>query len=396
MARLPSAESELLFERVCASGARPASRAHAQAVDWLAVAQLAERENLLGVLWPALASEQDVIPGEVAGLMRKQALVSEFRMVALEANLGRVVRLFNDHDIPVMLMKGAALAATRYGSFARRPMGDLDLLVRDGQVRQAWGLLRGAGWLPERDGMDAFYDEHQHLCPLIGPGGGHMVVELHRCLLYPHGPFLLAEADVWAAASRVDIHGRPAWVPSPEHLALHFCIHFAWSHQMRFGLGRTVRDLGVLSPVIDWDRLAEMARASRAESCCYWTLRLAATLGGVPVPSEVLASLAPRSPRWLGAALQRIVTAEALDLRQEFTPSLRLGRFAWSLAIRPRASGHGGSRPWQHREDFGKFAHGLPPLSFARRVRAQLGALPRWARFVAVAAGASTPPRARQ
>ncbi|MGH7671112.1 MAG: hypothetical protein ACRENQ_16640, partial [Gemmatimonadaceae bacterium] len=157
-----------------------------------------------------------------------------------------------------------------------------------------------------------------------------------------------------------------------------------------------VRDLGVLGPVIDWDRLEELARDSRAESCSYWTLRVAASLGGVPVPSEVLASLAPRSPRWLGAALERIVTAEALDLRQEVVPSVQLGRLAWTLAIRPRASGHGASRPWQHREDFGKFTHGTPPLSIARRIRAHLGALPRWARFVAVAAGVNTRSRAHQ
>lgn len=393
--RLPTAESVLFLERVCAAGGRqapPARPAYVADLDWIAVAQLADRENLLGVLWPALAPEHNQIPDEIAATMRKRALVSEFRMAALEAQLADVVRLLDDHRIPVMLMKGSALAVTRYGSFAQRPMGDLDLLVREHQVKQAWELLRGAGWAPEREGADAFYDDHQHLCPLVAPGGARMVVELHRCLLYPHGPFPLPEADVWAAASAVDVGGHPAWVPSPELLALHLCIHFAWSHQMRFGLGRMVRDVGTLGASVDWDRLVRLARSTRAESCCYWTLRLAASLGGAPVPPETLASLAPRSPRWLRAALERIVTAEALDLGQEFVPSVQLGRLTWNLAIRPRASGHGAARPWDHRADFGKFTHGVPPLSIVGRIRSQMAAFPRWVRFLAVAAGASASP----
>ncbi len=395
VARLPSAEAELLLDRVCASGVRTAPGARAADLDWLAVAELAERENLLGVLWPALAAEHEAIPDAIAGAMRRQALVSEFRMAALEAGLSRAVQLLDDHDIPVMLMKGSALAVTRYGAFARRPMGDLDLLVRESHVRRAWELLRGAGWSPEREGVDAFYEEHQHLCPLIAPGGANVVVELHRCLLYPHGPFPLPESDVWAAAAPIEVGGRTAWVPSPEHLALHLCLHFAWSHEMRFGLARTVRDLGALVPAVDWERLVRLARAARAESCCYWTLRLAASLGGVPVPSDVVASLAPRSPRWLRTALERIVTTEALDPRQEFVPSLQLWRFVWTLAIRPGASGHGRARPWAFREDFGKFTHGIPPLSLSRRILVQLAALPYWARVLAVAMGRERPSRSR-
>jgi Uncharacterised nucleotidyltransferase len=391
-ARLPTAEAELLLGRVCApgtgGGAPPPPAAE---IDWLAVARLAERENLLGVLWPALSSSRASIPDTVAGAMRRQAHVSEFRMATLEGQLARVVQRLDDHDIPVMLMKGAALAVTRYGSFARRPMGDLDLLVHEDQVERAWELLRSDGWTPEREGADAFYDEHQHLCPLVAPGGANVVVELHRCLLYPHGPFQLLEADVWAAAAPVEVGGRTAWVPAPEYLMLHLCIHFAWSHEMRFGLGRTVRDLAVLAPVVDWERLIELARATRAKSSCYWTIRLAMVAAGVAVPPAAVAGLAPWLPEWLRRALQRIVLTEALDPRADFVPSVRLRRLAWALAIRPGASGHGAARPWNFRADFGKYTQGAPPAPLLRRVRGQVALLPGWARFVAIAAGLGWP-----
>ncbi len=391
-ARLPSAEAELLLDRVCVPEAAAAPSRHPpRNLDWLLLARLAERENLLGVLWPALASSRASIPDTVAQAMRRQARVSEFRMAALRGALERVVALLDDHDIPVMLMKGSALAVTHYASFAQRPMGDLDLLVRESQVQRAWDLLRAAGWEPERTGADEFYREHQHLCPLVAPGGANVVVELHRCLLYPHGPFQLPEAEVWNSASPVDLGGRTAWVPAPEHLMLHLCVHFAWSHEMRFGLGRTVRDVAVLAPVVDWDRLTALARATRAESSCYWTLRLAKVLGDVEVPPGVLASLAPRSPQWLRRALERIVTTEALDLQEAFVPSVWLGRWTWGLAIRPRASGHGSARPWNFRSEFGKYTQAPPPASFARRIGGQIAMLPDWAHFAGVAAGVGWP-----
>ncbi len=384
---LPSAEAELLLDTVCASDESMRRSGAPSAIDWLVVGQLAERENLQGLLWPALSKAEVAVPEAVAGAMRRQALVSQFRMAVLQAKLAQVVGLLNEHDIPVMLMKGSALAVTRYGSFARRPMGDLDLLVHEQDVRPAWDLLRGLGWRPEREGVDAFYEEHQHLNPLVAPGGANVVVELHRCFLYPHGPFQLPETQVWATASPVGIDGHRALAPSPEYLMLHLCLHFGWSHQMRFGLGRAVRDVRVLVPTIDWDRLVDLAQTTRAESCCYWTLRLAAQLGRVPVPDAVLASLAPRRSRWSRQVLERIITVQAMDPRQEFVPSVQLSRLLWTLAIRPRASGHGKARPWRSREDFGKFTHGVPPRGIWPRIRGQLAMLPLWVRFAVVALG---------
>jgi Uncharacterised nucleotidyltransferase len=389
----PSPEAELLLTRVCVSGcaAERSPSEDVDTMDWLAVAQLAEREKLLGVLWPALSGERGAIPDALAAAMRRQALVSEFRMNALRGRLGEVIRLLDDHGIEVMLLKGAALAFTRYESFARRPMGDLDLLIRDHQADEAWALLRAAGWSPEREGLDSFYAVHQHLCPLVAPGGAEVVVELHRSLLHGQGPFQLSTAEVWAAALPVEVDGRTVKVPAPEHLALHLCIHLGWSEGLRRGLARTIRDLGVLSPVVDWRRVAELSRAVRAESCCYWTLHLAASLGGVPVPAGVVDSLRPALPRWVMRTVERVVIAQALDPRNAFVPSMRLSRLAWSLAIRPRASGYGRSRPWTTSAEFDRLTNPAARTSVGRRVMSQLRALPSWGRFALVAAGLRGP-----
>ena len=89
--------------------------------------------------------------------------------------------------------------------------------------RTAWGLrLRSAGENPlaaETAGLSVVRTRYlAGMCSgaLAAPGGANVVVELHRCLLYPNGPFQLPEANVWEAASLVDIGGHPGWVPPPQ------------------------------------------------------------------------------------------------------------------------------------------------------------------------------------
>jgi Uncharacterised nucleotidyltransferase len=384
----PSPEAQLLLERVCApdGGARAAAPPPA-GVDWLAVAHLAEREKLLGVLWPALQPWRATIPDDIAEAMRRQAMVTAFRMAAMEATLGRVVGLLADHQISVMLMKGSALAVTAYRSFADRPMGDIDLLVHSAQAQTAWNLLREVGWTPEFQDPEGFYDKHQHLCPLVAPGGATVIVELHRSLLYPQGPFHLTEREVWERATAVTVGGHTAWVPAAEHQVLLLCVHFAWGHTMHRGVGRTIRDLGVLAPSVDWDRVATLAGATRAESCCYWTLRLAAELGGVPVPPAVLRGLAPRMPERARRALERVIAADALAPREDFTPSMRLGRLTWELAIRPESAGHGTARPWTATAAFANVVRPEPPHAQHLRIREHVARASRWMRYACVLVG---------
>jgi len=73
------------------------------------------------------------------------------RNIRLYADLARALRALNQADVPVMVLKGAALAQTVYPRLSQRPMGDADLLVRPEDRDRARGALEAAGYrfLPE-------------------------------------------------------------------------------------------------------------------------------------------------------------------------------------------------------------------------------------------------------
>ncbi len=74
-----------------------------------------------------------------------------------QSELTEIVRWFNEADVPVMLLKGAALNLTVYPRPDLRPMSDLDLLVRPGDAERALSLLKGHGC---RRGLELVRRDH--------------------------------------------------------------------------------------------------------------------------------------------------------------------------------------------------------------------------------------------
>jgi hypothetical protein len=347
--------------------------------NWRAVGALAEREKLLPVLWNYMRQHAEFIPTEVQEAFRAQAAVTEFRMALTETALHGVVETLGREGIRVMLLKGAALASTVYGSFQNRPMGDFDILVPSGQAERAWQLMRAAGWVLELEGGEQFFDSHHHLPGLVDPKGLNLVLEIHRAMLPPTGPFTFDETELWRDARSIRLGGRETWVPSDVHQLLHLSVHFAWSH-MFSGMGRTVRDIATILAAgpADWAQFSDVVVRARASTCAYWTLVMTRTLSGTPVPAEVLEALRPRQPLFVSHALERGYITTGLF---GACPSVWMAKLLWSAGIQPKASGHGSWRPWQSNELFKRVFRLDRSRGVGERLSGQLRSGARWWRF---------------
>jgi hypothetical protein len=330
----------------------------AEDLDWDALCWLAERENASCVLWRRLqAFDVERIPPAIRASLQRRAMVAEFRQVSLKDGLTQVVTALSRAGIEVMLLKGAALAQTAYGSFEDRPMTDLDLLVRREVAAKAQRVLRAEGWAPETPedipAKAKFYEGHHHLPPLDDARGTGVRVELHTELFPPGHPFRLTSEALWREADTAEIGGERARVPSSIHQLLHVCLHFAWSHVLEFGAWRAISDVEAMarSGDLDWDEFADLAHDANASTSAFWTLRLAHLAGNVEVPPEVMAALRPPVGQWVLRRLDRHFLAGLLPPTAN-CPSMRLRQLLWEAGIRPGHSGHGTSRPWARNKEF--------------------------------------------
>jgi hypothetical protein len=324
-------------------------------IDWPRFLGLAQFERAVPVMFPRLrALVPDAIPAPVFDQMRRLAMVSDFAMLNLEARLRESLAALHDAKVRVMLLKGAALTRTAYSSVCQRPMSDVDVLVDASNIRLARQAMLSAGWCDIVGGIpDSVYDRHHHLPPLRDVRSPDLQLEIHTALFPERQPFAFDVRDLWAGAKPLGAAFPEAYVPDRVHLLLHACLHFLWSHQARFGVWRTLRDIGALTrnASMDWDAFVGVAKASRGATACYWTFRIAGVVAGIPIPAAVMAALRPPRSTYALQAIERHFLRNLFPI--DFAcPSVTLDHALWEFAVMPGWSGHGEVRPWDQEPDF--------------------------------------------
>ena len=380
-----SAECRLVFRSADPSCAPAELAALANAVqDWERAVFIAEREMATSNLWRGLRDSAAALPVGVAEHLKKSAMVSDFRMQHLSQRLQGTARVLAERGIPFLLLKGAAVGAIMDPTFRSRPMSDIDLLVHREDTARARDAVIASGWPQTSDAVliELLKDAH-HLPHFVDPQLAGVRLELHVELMPEDNSFAFGEAELWADAHPASEPFTGALVPSREHLLLHVCVHFAWQHTMSFGAWRTFRAVSAMAATqaFDWERFVRGARAAKAATSCYWTLRLSARLAGIVIPTDVLERLAPPTPEWVQRALERHFVAGIALGEAQASPSEQLTRLLWRAALRPKWSGHRApgrydpDRRWEH-------AHGLASTeTFPERVARHLSGYRDWWRF---------------
>ena len=177
-----------------------------------------------------------------------------------------------------------------YGDPAMRSYGDLDLLVRQRDIRRATELMIAAGYEPavSLSAIDAGKIPGQYL---FSHPHSNLLVELHNDLTLRYFPRRLPLEDFFARQIRVPLDGREAPALAVEDELVLICIHGAKHFWERLMWIADVAALVTRQTAIDWKRVADSARAVGAERMLHTGLRLASDLLNAQLPGEVLATV---------------------------------------------------------------------------------------------------------
>jgi hypothetical protein len=321
--------------------------------SWPRLLELSVIEGAQPVLGKRLREASgERIPDDVVPALEYIERAAGLRQRYLQSRMVDALRTLSAASIPVVLLKGAALVQTTYESFLDRPMSDIDLLVHPCHATRAQALLLEAGWTQHypRE-FDEFYESMHHLPPLIDARAPSLTVglEIHTAIVQrDRDPFSFASEAIWNAARPAPGLPPGTLVPSAVHLLFHCCLHFAWSHHLRKGTWRCLRDVVAMlgEESIAWPEFVATARDSRATASCYWTLRLAMSLTNAPVPPDVLNGLRPRLPDVLLNVLERHFSNAVTDA-ERICPSERLQLAIWRFVFRPEPDCEGKELPWE-------------------------------------------------
>jgi hypothetical protein len=307
-------------------------------LDWVAVAELAQRHQLVPLLFHHLAGlPAGTVPGGTLDLMRAGHAVAVADGLRLTGELRSIVALLEGGGVPCIPFKGPLLALEVYGDPALRSFADLDVMVRRSDARRAAELLAGRGY--------RFYDDltPRQAAELLRRGADWMLyreaddvtVELHwrfhplsfACALEPD--------ELWARTRTVCLGTTEVRTLARDDLLLVLCVHgtrHRWERlEWLCGVAELLRLGG-----FDWSHV--MARAERLHVTRMLSLGvlLARGLLDAPVPAAVLRALPSRT---VVAELARQVERRLFEPEPATeSASHRMARLGFELRAKDRLS----------------------------------------------------------
>ena len=251
----------------------------------------ARDQQLLGLVLVELArSAAGRLPPGIAEVHQQQLKQLRRQAALWDFERDQVVSLLHDREIPVVVLKGAALRLTAYRDPAERPFGDIDILVPKESLPDAVALLEAQGYARHSEHRDRIYLEHfHHLVLSRAPG---FKVEVHWALAPEHSTLGLdPEAFRRDTVPAQTVSGSAFRVPAPEHMVIHLS---AQNVEDGLALRRLVdldRIIAAAGSGFDWSRLGSEARRMDAEGVVALSLRLAELLLGTAIPRGFLGRL---------------------------------------------------------------------------------------------------------
>jgi hypothetical protein len=229
---IPRLEAQLMLS--CTTAALIPERADAirdlirRGINWELVTHAAPRQAVMPLVYraliPAFASS---LPSAIRNTMRRYVQGNALRNLHLAAELLRLCRLLTEQGISALALKGPALAASAYGDITLRQFSDLDILVRERDLRTTLEVLQADGFRPFLRLKGS---------PREIPGGSQLTlvrdratfaIDLHWRLSPSYFPLTPEGEELWSRATQVNLGAGSVLTLGCEDTLLHLCVHGA-------------------------------------------------------------------------------------------------------------------------------------------------------------------------
>jgi len=265
-----------------------------EVLDWNYILENGSFYNITPLLFHNLKgiADEHAIPEPVMDKLRQSHRFAGLRNMQIYGELRRILRMLKNERIPVMLLKGVALAKTIYPDIALRPMSDIDLLVKKTDLHAVAEVLTKAGYIALLDRPASFYEKHHHLMPYV-KWNKSIMIEIHHNIA-PEPLMSRIDADcLWHGTQIVDVAGINALTLSPENMVLHLCIHLSedfYVERMKIlvDVSEAIRCYG---KNLNWHSIIGKSNKYKAGDRVYYSLYLAREIMDSVIPAYVLNSL---------------------------------------------------------------------------------------------------------
>ena len=202
--------------------------AAARLSDWGGFPEVADAHGLAPLLYSHFTRAGVRLPLETQQQLLALTLEHRHANKVRFRVLGKILDAYQREGIPVVVLKGAALAHVLYPSPGIRPLADLDLLVERSRAHRAQALLLDLGFWAPPSPLNRDLAGHHHLPAAIVTLDGLLVqVEVHLDALSRDSPGSLSMDRLSGSPQTFSVEGRSAQALGHVDMLYHLCRHAA-------------------------------------------------------------------------------------------------------------------------------------------------------------------------
>jgi hypothetical protein len=222
------------------------------------------------------------------------------RNIFLNEKFFQLRRACSAENIAIIPLKGIALIQNVYGDISQRYMGDIDVLIKPGDVLKAAAILEGLGYTHPAINFDPRKPYSIYLNSFVFSGLPARVnysVHLHWHILNSTLPFFMyriAMDDIWAGAGIERTKDGDLVMMAAHHFLLYLALHaFHHSFDNPVLLGDIKKVIEFYKGKLDWPRLVDYAHRWNACMPFYTALYLTSRICKADIPEDIINSVKP-------------------------------------------------------------------------------------------------------
>ena len=259
--------------------------------DWRVLLRDAESHGVMPLLAERVLNLDAVlVPPDIRDRLRESRRAFTACSLQMTAELFCLLERFAAVGIETLVTKGPALSVRCFGDPGMRQYSDLDLVIREKDIRRATQAM-----------LDLGYQPRVPLCAIDAtkiPGeyafqkpGTQLLVEFHTERTFRYHPRPLRIEKVFERRASITIDDRDVPALSLEDELVLICVHGAKHFWERLMWIADVAALISSGQPPDWERAMAAAREVGAERILRLGLRLASDVLGAELPAQVEANV---------------------------------------------------------------------------------------------------------
>ncbi len=245
---------------------------------------LAKFHELVPLLYRELTRStlDELIPEKILKKIERDYYLNISKTTRQSHHFKLLLEKFNDKNINVVLLKGIYLVDNVYTDIGTRPLGDIDILIKEDDFFGIHDLLIDAGYFPREN----YEFKRENIFKLVNQfsyysSKTNQIIDVHLNLDEETTPYKINVNSLWKNIQPYLHEGVPTSTLCLEHHFLHLCIHTTFRH---FFLPlRTLIDVEWLleknASMMDWDFAETEASKWGAQRCVNLTLEILKEFG---------------------------------------------------------------------------------------------------------------------